>query len=198
MSFGVTGLQLVKELKRCAWLPDSRDEQLRKVATEICTLDDMFNRGKQRHADEYGEDAPLEQQDMAALLFHWHAILRNKRCALAYLHERLKRIQSIWWGTGSAAALPEETLTSASETEKTFIRGYDALMGEYMAAVDVDLHMDLQPPKGLLIECRVLENAGTVQTDSGVFTLEKNTTVFMKRRDAELLIRQGILEHLSG
>lgn len=196
--YGDTALQLLRELKRCTWLPPSRDELLRKVAAEIVALDKLLcDALQQSQSDGEPETSKSDLSSAAPLLLHWHAILRNKRCALAYLNERIQRIESLWWAMGSAAALPEEVDEATSQAEKHFLTKYDDLIGEYMGSVDMDLHMDTEPPKGLYIECRVLKNSGKVQTDSGVFTLEENSTVFMKRKDAELLVRQGILQHIG-
>ena len=51
------------------------------------------------------------------------------------------------------------------------------------------------PPKGLFVEVRVLEDVGQIVTDSGnVLELEKNTTHFMRRSEAEPFLKKGLLE----
>ena len=54
------------------------------------------------------------------------------------------------------------------------------------------------PPKDLFIEVRVLEDIGTIVTESGPITLKKNTQTLMRRSEAETLIRQGKLEHIDS
>jgi GINS complex subunit 1 len=55
-----------------------------------------------------------------------------------------------------------------------------------------------QPPKELQIEVRVLQDYGTIVTESGAtITLKKDTRILLRRTDAEPLIRQGILEHVA-
>ncbi len=53
---------------------------------------------------------------------------------------------------------------------------------------------DLQPPKHLYIEVRVLQDYGDVVTASGSVTLKKGERLLLKRSDIEHLIRQGVLE----
>lgn len=53
------------------------------------------------------------------------------------------------------------------------------------------------PPKSLLIQVRVLENYGRLMTTSGSVTLTKDMVLLLRRTDAEPLIRQGVLEHVS-
>lgn len=59
------------------------------------------------------------------------------------------------------------------------------------------LLQDLAPPKNLYIEVRVLHDCGELMTESGVVNLEANSTHFLRRFDAEPLIRQGLLQHLE-
>jgi hypothetical protein len=42
----------------------------------------------------------------------------------------------------------------------------------------------------------VLKDAGEVMTDAGPIRLDANSQLLMQRTDAELLIRQGVLEQL--
>ena len=57
---------------------------------------------------------------------------------------------------------------------------------------------DLQlPPKDLYIVVRVLKDCGKVMTSSGEVNLEANTTHYVQRKDVEMLIKQGMLEHIE-
>ena len=66
-----------------------------------------------------------------------------------------------------------------------------------MEAVDVDLNLLRDPPKDLYVECRVISDLGEVETESGTLLLKKGTKHHLQRKDAELLIRQGYLEHIT-
>ena len=105
---------------------------------------------------------------------------------------RVEKIRHVWWETGSF--LPDGLRAKLSTKEELFLSKYDRLMGDYMTQIDIDLNLDQKPPKDLFIEVRVLRDCGTIQTESGALTLDANTIHHVRRRDVELLIRQGALE----
>ena len=57
---------------------------------------------------------------------------------------------------------------------------------------------DLQPPKDLYIEVRVVVDCGEIMTDTGSVNLEAGTVHFLRRSDVEHLIRQGMLEQMAN
>jgi GINS complex subunit 1 len=60
--------------------------------------------------------------------------------------------------------------------------------------VDLDLLQDMEPPKNIFIEIIVLEEVGTIVTDSGnVLNLHKNSTMLVRKSDVEGLIRQHLV-----
>lgn len=62
-----------------------------------------------------------------------------------------------------------------------------------MTRMDLDLTSDLQPPKDLYLEVRVLKDIRELYTESGPINLELNSTHYLRRSDVEHLIRQGHL-----
>jgi hypothetical protein len=57
--------------------------------------------------------------------------------------------------------------------------------------IELDLLQGLEPPKSIFIEIMVLEDVGTIVTDSGdVLNLHKNSTMMVRKSDVENLIRQ--------
>lgn len=49
---------------------------------------------------------------------------------------------------------------------------------------------DLEPPRDILIEIRVLKNCGEIFTSDGqILKLEKNSTLLVRRCDVEHLLR---------
>jgi GINS complex subunit 1 len=185
-----TATRLIRDIKRSTGIPPPEHQSLRVIAHEIQQLNDWLT-------DSADNSEKISPEALPSMLLHYNAVIFNKRCALAYLNERMNRLQELWWATGSVQAIPSEVHESLFECEKQFLQKYDELIGEYMRSEDIDLHMDMAPPQQLFVECKVLKNAGKVMTDSGVFNLEENTSVLMKRKDAELLIRQGILQHIE-
>ncbi len=122
-------------------------------------------------------------------------IARGKRCVLAYLYQRFLRSKDMWWETGGA--VPEEIKTALSQNEVTALNAYDSLMSDYMRKTGVSLISDQSPPKDVLIEVAVKEDCGEILTENGPVTLLKDTRHLMRRSDAELLIKQGLLEQVQ-
>jgi GINS complex subunit 1 len=131
----------------------------------------------------------------SGVLVYHQSVHRNKRCVLAYLMNRLRRIQAYRWEAGTVAA--SHLGENMSAAESMFLSQYNKLIGSYCDTVELDITADAQPPKDLYIEVRVLADCGSVVTDSGLVTLKPGTAHFLKRADVEPLIRQGLLEHVQ-
>jgi len=187
---GSAGVTLLKELKRNKNLPAYNDDGMRQVVREIDGLYKII------YTTLNENDYQVSDPTIACgLVVHHQGLLRNKRCALAYISNRAERITRMWWKTGTV--LPDGVKANLSPNENVFFEGYDSLMNDYMSKVGVQLTADQTPPKDLYVEVRVLKDYGEISTDIGMVTLEKHTTTYLPRRDCELLIRQGVLELTS-
>ena len=110
-------------------------------------------------------------------------------------YNRLDKVKDLWWESGTV--ISEDMKENLSSHEVEFFESYDKLLGSYMDEIDINLAADQNPPKQLFVEVRALQDYGEVLTDTGVVNLKKNTVHFLRRSDAELLIRQGVLEQTS-
>jgi len=90
--------------------------------------------------------------------------------------------------------LPQKTEDILSNLEKGYFQQYDGIMTQYMAQTGLTLSADLYPPKELYVEVRCLKSVGKIQTENGIFDLQKGQTYHMKRQDAQQLIKQHILQ----
>ncbi|KFM59344.1 hypothetical protein X975_16979, partial [Stegodyphus mimosarum] len=140
-----------------------------------------------------------EVQCHAAVQLRHAVLLRDKRCILAYLYNRLQMIRDIRWGFG--AVLPPDVRSCLSEAEVNWFTSYNRTVANYMTSiggVGIDLFLHLQPPKSLYIQVRCLCDYGDFETSDGnTVVLTKNSTHFLQRTDCEKLIHQGILEHIT-
>nr|CAD7393398.1 unnamed protein product [Timema cristinae] len=131
-----------------------------------------------------------------------HAALeRNKRCLLAYLYNRLKKIRQMRWEFG--IVLPPEIRANLCEPEVQWFVNYNKSLATYMKSIadsgGLNLTQFMQPPKSLYVEVRCLEDYGKLQLEDGeIVLLKKNTQHLLPRSQCELLIRQGILEHITS
>ncbi|XP_058691304.1 DNA replication complex GINS protein PSF1 isoform X3 [Poecile atricapillus] len=90
------GLELVRELHRAAdgHLPPFRTEEMRQALEEMRAL-------YERNQADVSE-AKSGRTDLIFLIRFRHCcLLRNQRCLLAYLYDRLLRIRALRWEYGS-------------------------------------------------------------------------------------------------
>ncbi|XP_054719554.1 DNA replication complex GINS protein PSF1-like isoform X1 [Uloborus diversus] len=189
---GDKALELIKQLQRCDYLNPLQDEVLRQVFEEMKAL-------FEENQVDVNASISGEMQYHAAVQLRHSVLLRNKRCVLTYLYNRLQMIRDIRWGFG--AVLPADVRSCLSEAEVNWFNTYNRSVASYMTSiggVGVDLFLNLQPPKSLYIQVRCLCDYGDFETSDGnTVVLSKNSTHFLQRADCEKLIHQGILEHIS-
>lgn len=90
------------------------------------------------------------------------------------------------------------TYSPSDGQETDFFAAYDKLLTNYARKMNFDSWAELDlPPKNLFIEIRVLQDGGTIQTETGTLTLQKGTQRLVRRSEVEHLIRLGIVEHVS-
>lgn len=163
---------------------------MRAVAAEIKELLEPFLEILSTHRDELRSNPSI----IAGVVVYYRSIQRNKRCALAYLMNRLWRIIAYRWQVGSATSA--HLSQNMSPAEHVFLNRYNKLLAQYCDTVQLNLTADLHPPRDLYVEVRVRRDCGSILTDSGTVALRVGTAHFLKRSDVEHLIRQGALEHI--
>ena len=137
-----------------------------------------------------------------AMLIFQTAILRNKRCLLAYHRHRLDRLRDMYWAVGGA--LPHllsnpDIRSKLSPHEVDFLRGYGASVMDYRAGFSNELDITASithPPKDLHVLVRVVRDCGVIQTELGSIDFQKGQRFMVRRADIEHLIVQGYLEQL--
>jgi len=131
-------------------------------------------------------------------------IKRIIRCILAYTYawvsrnERIRRIKDAFWESGGV--LPGEKMDVLSADDRGFYLEYRKLVGAYQNSFPLDLDLtkvraaqqDLDPPKSLYVEVRVLADCGDLMTaDGSTVRLDRGATEIVRKADVEHLIRQG-------
>ncbi|CAL1297177.1 unnamed protein product [Larinioides sclopetarius] len=189
---GDKALELIKQLQRCDYLNPIQDEVMKQVFEEMKVL------FEENQADVNASRGGDSQYHSAIQLRH-AVLLRNRRCILAYLFNRLQMIRDIRWGFG--AILPPDVRSCLSESEVNWFTSYSRNIVNYMSAIGgsgLDLFTNMQPPKSLFIQVRCLCDYGDFETSDGnTVVLTKNSTHFLQRTDCEKLIHQGVLEHIT-
>ncbi|CAN0197061.1 unnamed protein product, partial [Hapterophycus canaliculatus] len=121
-------------------------------------------------------------------------------------------ITQLRWETGPV--VPQELQQSLSAREMEFFNTYDRILTRFTrvsyvvllspqgwlisCGLNLDLTADLQPPKELHVEVRVLNDCGEIMTDHGCVKLDRGTTHLLRRSDVEHLVRQGLLQELEN
>ena len=137
---------------------------------------------------------------MPALLLEVQAVHFNKRCALSYLHERLQRVKAAWWATSGvltadSSAAHRELAANLAAHERRFFDDYNALVSQYIAAAELVVTADTQPPRSVWVDVAVLRSIGRIEGADGTpIELRAGNRKRMRRIDAENLIRQGVLQ----
>ncbi|OQR93597.1 DNA replication complex GINS protein PSF1 [Thraustotheca clavata] len=183
--------ELLLELTRSEWLPPYNEDSVRQISQEVHGFHKQVLKKLQAYEDDIAEH-PAEQCNV--LVSH-QCLMRNKRTILAYLNHRVNKIKELRWQTGSV--VPEHLAPALCTREMQFFHGYDQLLAGYMSGFGIDLAADLQPPKDLFIEVRVLKDCGEIYTENGAIHLRANSTHFLRRTDVEGLIRQGMLVQIK-
>ena len=97
--------------------------------------------------------------------------------------------------------LPEgvQQSNTLSPAELDYFSAYNRLVSDYNESVGLDLTSDLEPPKDLNVEVRVVvPDLGEIMTDGGPVALELGSVHFLRRSDVEFLIRLGHLEMIKS
>ena len=121
-------------------------------------------------------------------------LMRTYRCVLGYINHRLLKIKGLFWRAGGV--INETDQQFLSDNEKAFYIEYKKLIFDYQNSfpIELDLFRDLEPPRDLNIEIRVLEDCGEIVTSSGeILALEKGVSLLVRRCDVEHLIKQNLV-----
>ncbi|KAK4529675.1 hypothetical protein CCYA_CCYA02G0532 [Cyanidiococcus yangmingshanensis] len=198
-------ITLVSELRNAQHLPPYRRDLLQRVVDEILGEYAQLERGVTLWRGGAAQGPSSEERALQGnLLVRRARLLRNKRCALAYLMNRVWRIEQACWKRDPTIFIgeTEEVGTTASflsAAERAYVNQYEALITWYGSVFSLDLRSALfVPPKEEFIEVRVLEDCGDiVMASSGKSVrLAVGTLHYLNRIDVEALIQQGKLEHV--
>ncbi|CAK7311933.1 DNA replication complex GINS protein PSF1 isoform X3 [Vulpes vulpes] len=168
-------MELVRELHRApeGQLPafnvrEDAEDGLRQVLEEMKAL------YEQNQSDVNEVKSGGRSDLIPTIKFRHCSLLRNRRCAVAYLYDRLLRIRALRWEYGSV--LPNALRFHMSAEEVEWFNHYKKSLATYMRSLGgdegLDITQDMKPPKSLYIEH------------------------FLPRWKCEQLVRQGVLEHV--
>ena len=126
------------------------------------------------------------------------SILRIFRSVLIYLNHRLNKIKGSIWRFGGSIEKDHQTFFTENEIE--FYIEYRMSIFAYGASfpANIDLFVDLTPPRSLTIEVRVLEECGEIMTEEGeIINLEKGSCQTVRKSQVENLLLQNKLMQIK-
>jgi GINS complex subunit 1 len=191
--FGDLGTQLVTESKRSTatdTLLKYNDTLIRSIIRE------------QRDLENAANLLVHTNPPPPALLIYQTAIVRNKRCLLAYHAHRIDRLRDMYWDVGGA--LPhilsnQDIRSKLSPHEVDYLRQYNASVMEFRSEFSHELDITASithPPKDLHVLVRVVRDCGVIQTELGSIDFKKGHRFMVRRADIEHLIVQHYLEEV--
>ncbi|CAN8291329.1 unnamed protein product [Cochlearia groenlandica] len=141
-----------------------------------------------RNADHYGA------------LIHHLSLIRNKRCLMAYVYNRAEIVRDLVWRVGlELVDLPSEIQEKLTALEKEYFKNHSVAIKTYMGKLELELNVDMVPPKDPYIKVRVKEDIDDDIVLNGKTTnLPINSMHFLKRTDAEPYIARGQMEELTS
>ncbi|XP_042473737.1 DNA replication complex GINS protein PSF1-like [Zingiber officinale] len=192
--YGRCASQLLKEQACCeaGQLAPFNSDAFEQVIKE-CDEHNLQLQSLIRKIEEQNLDIQrARNEDHFGAVIHHLSLIRNKRCLMAYIYNREAIIQSLRWKLGSV--LPQEILVKLHNLEIEYFKNHSEALESYMSEMDLDLTVDMVPPKDPYIRVRVLDDIGDVCLGDHTVALTKNSLHFLRRSDAEPFISQGTLE----
>ncbi|XP_068597508.1 DNA replication complex GINS protein PSF1 isoform X1 [Brachionichthys hirsutus] len=191
-------IELIRELHRMGdgQLPAFNEDGLQQV------LQEMEGLYEQNQADVNEAKVEGRSDLIPSIKLRHCCLLRNQRCLVAYLYDRLLRITALRWEYGSVLPANVHFHMCAEEVSVTsrpvgvatpvadcaccvqvqWFGRYKKSLATFMRSLGgdegLDITQDMKPPKSLYIEVRCLKDHGEFEIEDGtVILLKKNSQV---------------------
>ncbi|KAM7480369.1 hypothetical protein LguiA_028582 [Lonicera macranthoides] len=195
--YGKKASELIKEFassepgQLAAFNNDLCSQVIEECNSHLLHLQSLLRRMQEEPDNQNNKNA-----DHFGALIHHLSLVRNKRCLMAYVYNRAEVIRSLGWTV--ERVLPEEIEEKLSLSEKEYFKNHSATLQSYTSELDLDLAVDMVPPKDPYIKVRVLDEIGNVVLSDQLANLARHAILFLRRTDAEQYISQGLMEELTG
>ncbi|MCL7028193.1 hypothetical protein MKW94_021226 [Papaver nudicaule] len=196
--YGRTASRLVKELasNEANQLSSFNNDLVDQVIKE-CDEHHLELQNMMRKIQNEGLDIQTTRNaDHFGSVIHHLSLSRNKRCLMAYVYNRAQIIQDLRWKVGHT--LPQEIKEKLNHREVEYFKNHSDALEKYISGLDLDLTVDMVPPKDPYLKVRVLEDIGHVPLGDQSSNLAQHSIHFLKRTDAERFISLGLMEELPG
>ncbi|KAG0518343.1 hypothetical protein BDA96_09G167600 [Sorghum bicolor] len=190
--YGRRASQLLKEIdsSEAGQLAPFNTDVFDQVIRECSEHNSQFQSLIRKMVEQNLDIETTRNEDHYGAAIHHLSLLRNKRCLMAYMYNRAEVIQSFRWKVGPV--LPHDIQEKLHFSEKEYFKNHSAAIKLYISEMDIDLTVDMVPPKDPYIQVRVLEDIGEVSLGDHSVSLTKNSLHFLRRTDAEQFISQDV------
>ncbi len=191
MTYCLKGRELLLDLQRSDWLPTYDEDGVRQVLEEVNKITTGFI--EHLTSLKCSSIRDLSEEDRPFAEYSQICAKRNIKYMHAYFTHRLGKLRGLRWETG--ALLPDKLQKDTLSTrEQDYFHAYNKCLTKYNEDIGIDLTSDLEPPRDLFVEIRVLVSCGEIVTESGPVSLDQGSTHFLRRSEVEHLIRLGHVE----
>lgn len=111
---------------------------------------------------------------------------------MAYIYCRLEKISKTVFEVGSV--LPESLQKRLSKNEQNFLNSYNNLINEYTNEAGIDVTKFINPPEAQVVRVKAVKDAGEILTSQGTLQLREGNLYLLSATEAELLLKQGVIE----
>ncbi|CAL4908501.1 unnamed protein product [Urochloa decumbens] len=190
--YGRRASQLLKEIdsSEAGQLAPFNSDVFDQVIRECNEHNSQFQSLIRKMVEQNLDIETTRNEDHYGAAIHHLSLLRNKRCLMAYMYNRAEVIQSFRWKVGPV--LPHDIQEKLHFSEKEYFKNHSTAIKSYISEMDIDLTVDMVPPKDPYIQVRVLEDIGEVSLGDHSVSLTKNSLHFLRRTDAEQFISQDV------
>ncbi|KAJ3477722.1 hypothetical protein NLI96_g10271 [Meripilus lineatus] len=225
--YGELATQLLLESRRSTatdTLLKYNDVLVRTIVREQRQLESLLQSTlEQQEALNPGGDGMGDDALTPTVLLYQTAIIRNKRCLLAYHHHRIERLKELFWGVGGAlplilsthtnptgagnnsagaASLSNDIRSKLSPHEVDFLRSYSASLMTFRSGVlateEVDLFIQItRPPKDIHVLVRVVLDCGVIQTELGTIDFKRGQRFLVRAPTLNILSLKGTSKRSS-
>ena len=177
-------------------LPPLNIGGLKDVSSDIKQLYDANERDLRIISDVDEENAAVT---LAVIQLRHSAVERLRRCGMAYLMDRMNKLNHFYSDIGSSAMNAGQMVGECNPLDSAWVNARSKALAEYQRTIGLDLSANLMPPSRSLrttVRCKV--DFGPLATSDGqVAVLARDAIVELPSGDADRLLRLGILERLS-
>ncbi|KAJ3668910.1 hypothetical protein LUZ60_010860 [Juncus effusus] len=194
--FGKRAFQLLKEQASCedGQLIQFDQDAFDKVIKECDEHNNQLQSSIRKIEEQKLDIQTTRNENHFGAVIHHLSLIRNKRCLMSYMYNRAEIIQSYKW-KNIGRILPREIQKKLNYSELEYFKNHSAVVDSYINELDLDLTVDMVPPKDPYIRVRVLDEIGNeVSLGDLALSLTKDSLHFLRRTDAEPFISQGLME----